>query len=872
MSAPAIAAKSDPGGVAVGAAGASAAGLPPYLTALTQIALSPGGNPTALLLPETRRIAETVALLSARCLASSARKDISEMLASLQPGHRVRVLPDEGIYQFAGTNSEGFYLQLLDVKNKRSLGRMWVPLVEARRLEPTIRKRPMGTADRRSWAAAPVTPWDLFSNANVYGNAALTRVAVVLVGARSDFKETLEGGLGFAAQPGETAHRIGDGLPWGEIDDEGVPRVVSPPNANGLPVIAVARDHISARRFAANCAPGTLTVISTKTEDALGDRSSVDAIAERHAFLLVAPSRARTELSARRLAGWTVLELSGSSILEAKPTGVRFIDRVVTASSWMKTPPSVLAEPSTELERAFDALDTFGRTAGEFVEDDEDVAECASILRETFFDVSDWLGCPNDEELAGVAEAQNFVTKRRSRLNSVVGETASGAAIELMNAIAAFADKAKSQTLTPKGACLLRLATSAQQGGQYRQVITVGHGQTAKAVAVFLDSFGQPMSCVTPSELARRDTVDRINVLSMMRREAFARLVDPWAAPRMMFLGYRHETEIYKRRLAAREWQIRQLQVDDRILQRFPFLNGASRALGEAPDEPAPTVSEPLAPILRPMRQPQAHRPGEQIRPARFCRFAGRSWMAVTDDHSFARVQESEDKGTQIATVSGRDLQVGDVLLVREGSEKDIVREAAELQVGKEGYAKLRQRADYWRRALMASDLTPENLRRALAEHGLDRGLPTIRYWLADVGPIGPSDPHAAIPMIAAALGKQGNMAPWNQCLDAIHSVRRLHVEAGFRLTQILLAECGQSVLEHSEHETAFELSMGTVWLLEVEQLESRRPDWPVGQINRIVWESDSWKRRLLARQRPEQVMDFTFDDFTFLIDGELTT
>jgi hypothetical protein len=234
--------------------------------------------------------------------------------------------------------------------------------------------------------------------------------------------------------------------------------------------------------------------------------------------------------------------------------------------------------------------------------------------------------------------------------------------------------------------------------------------------------------------------------------------------------------------------------------------------------------------------------------------------MAVTEEHSFARVHEDAMKGAQVATSEGRDLQVGDLILVREGSDKDIVRETAELRIGREKYAALRQRAGLWSQALKQSHLTPGALQALMAEQGLDRGLPTIRWWLSDLGPIGPSDAQISVPQIASALGKDPTSGPWKACVDAILTVRSLHVEAGFRLTQMLLAECGQSVLEHSENETPFEMTMGTVWLLEVQQLDARRPDWPAGQVNRLIWESDTWRRRLLARNRRAETLDLDID------------
>jgi hypothetical protein len=219
--------------------------------------------------------------------------------------------------------------------------------------------------------------------------------------------------------------------------------------------------------------------------------------------------------------------------------------------------------------------------------------------------------------------------------------------------------------------------------------------------------------------------------------------------------------------------------------------------------------------------------------------------MAFTDDHAVARLNLNEQK---VGTILARELQPGDLIIVREGGEKDILREVAEQLIGVETYGHLRRAAGFWRGQIRASEYKPEQLRKLLQEEGLDRGLPTLRYWMSEEGPIGPHDPEVSLPIIAAALGESPDSREWAACLSAIHNLRRLHVTTGFKLTQVLLHECGEAIQEHSEHETPFELSLGTVWLLEVEQVEAERRPWPYTQVNRIQWESDSWRRRLLRR------------------------
>ena len=834
----------------VGPAGAFTAPLPEWVALLREAAVAATGTPIAILLPDTTLAGEIAALLCAR---NAPARRASKVLSSMSAGDRVRVLPKEGVYDFVGAGEGGYWLQLRDKKNRESEGRLWIPPRDATRLQPTRRKAPLGSANRQQWAPLSPTAWDKFSGSPLYGNAALSHLTVVLIGARAEFMAAL-GATGFSGATGEPGLSVASGLPWGSVEEGGELELLQPEAASGEPLVALARDHISARRLAAKFPPKSLIFISTRAEDALNDRTSVELLAERHTCLVIAPGRLRDGFAQRREDGWSVAELSGSAILNAQPTGIRSLDRISEASGWMRRPPASLAQRSCELEEAFHLLDAFGRAAEPHLEQDDDIAEAARLLRQSFFEASDWLGAPSQEDLAELATIRDEILKLSPRLRSIAGEGAADSARAIVATLELFAKEARGKAMTPKGECLLTLADKAHSGATFNQVIVTGHRRTAAAVGVFLDMAGTPMQCLTPTELAGLSDVRRVNVLSVMRREAFMRLVDPWPAPDLMFLGYQHEVDIYRQRLTGRQRLIDRLRPDEATVRRVPRLAVAASQPKVVPSKPEPPLRDPFAPLPRPVRRPQVSA-GELARPARYCSFAGHSWMAITDDHTVARVATVRGQKAQVAGALARDLQAGDLILVREGGDKDILREMAEQIAGAETYARQRHEADLWRRKLRATGLAVERLRQLLAEEGLERAISTLRYWICREGPIGPNDPDASLPLIAIAIGENPEGKEWKSCLAAVHAMWKLHVTAGFRLTSVLMQECGEAIFDHSEHETALELNFGTVWLLEIEQIGAERRPWPYTQVNRIQWELDAWKRRLL-RESSRKIVD----------------
>lgn len=488
-------------GLCLGSIGGQAVPIPPWIELLKDAAIAAAGTPVAIVLPDTTLAAEVVALLCAREVAASYIRSPTEVLADLPMGHRVRVLPNEGIYEFCGPGDGGFWLQLLDVKNRRTDGRLWLPPRDASRLEPTKRKRPLGDAGRQHWAPLSPTIWDHFAGSTFNGNAALSRLSVVLIGTRSNFDKALQT-LGFAGLPGETGMGVSDGLPWGRVDEDGELELVHPPGAAGEPLIAVARDHVSARRLAARFPPGSLLFISTRADDALNDRTSVELLAERHACLVLAPGRLREGFAGRRAQGWSVTDLGGSPLLSAEPVGIPALDRIPATSAWMKRSHSTLSQPSGDLADAFRLLDVFGRHAGEHIEEDDDVDETARLLRQAFFEASGWLAAPDAEDLEELAGARREVQSLAPRVKSVAGEKAVDAAMSMLAALERFAGAASDKAMTPKGECVLRLADKAQAGPTFRQVIVTGHRRTSSDVSAFLEAVGAPMRCVTPAELA----------------------------------------------------------------------------------------------------------------------------------------------------------------------------------------------------------------------------------------------------------------------------------------------------------------------------------------------------------------------------------
>lgn len=842
-------------GIGIGVPGTRGTALPELLTVLTDLAKFQSGVPVCTLLPAVEMLPQLLALILAaeRCGQNQLTPDA--LIETLEKDQLVRVLPDEGIYKFAGREGGVFWLQSLTAKG----GKFAVPRREAWRIQPTLLKRPFGEPNRHAWRAPVPLAWDEFAGCRLSNNTALARLAIVLIGTRTDFQGALNA-IGLAAQAGDAVQTVGSGLPWGAVEDDGQVVLLHPNATCGEPVIAIAPDHASARKLAAHHASGSLIFISGRVDSALAERTSVELIAENHSFTLIAANRRREEVAEFRRHGWKIVELSGAGEGGSK-TGMQSIDRIASISSSARNEPRFLMVECSEIEEAFSALNVFNTAAERFV-DDDGVADCAALLRHVFFSACDWLGPVSSEGFAAVEANCRELKRLLPKVRMIAGAEASDAVTKLIHHVLELAARSKSDGVTPRGSALISAVTDAPDAGNEALVVVAGHSTSVSSIAAFLDAFGKARTCTTPKGLENGSDVCSVIGLSLLRREAFERFVDPWPAQYVSFLGFAHEVEIYRRRLSARRHLIVSLQPDSDLVRHVPKVMKfappvSDRSTDVLPSQHPTALLEPVE--LLPRRNPVVS-PGDQTREARFCRFTGLSWMPVTDDHSIARVHGGIDGKMQVSTTAGRQLQAGDLILVREGGGRDVVRDIAEETLGNAQYAALRERAGYWLATLRGLGLEPRELQRELKAHEINRGTQAIRNWLMDEGPIGPNDPEKTFAAIAAIAGQQANDRRWKECLEAVHTVWRLHMRAGFQLTETLVAECGGSLLEFQENETPIELSVGRAWLLEVSQIETARRSWPHGQVNRIQWESDAWRRRLLQRLPSPQLRDLIID------------
>ncbi|WP_237478296.1 hypothetical protein [Lichenibacterium dinghuense] len=824
-------------------------------------------KPICIVLPSTDQVSETVGLMAAiECLAVDLEGTRPAFREGLRPGKRVRLGPGGEVFELDAVNADGsLRLRMMDKATYKSNGTRYASADRAFWFEPTTRHQPLGTQHTKFVAPQP-NQLDMLLGSQLFANTGLVRTRVILAGMRKSFHRTLAS-LPLVSVEGPALMPVRRVLPFGGLDAAGKAYVIEPSGSAGQPMIAIERELLDLERacLAEDIEPGSRLVLTDRLDMVLRDLSLAGRIAERQRLILFVEARRRSEIAFLADKGWVVWEPTAHEIIGAGPSEIRMgssgIDASLRAAAGetLRTPGFISCKSHT-LRRADAALAHLGlRLGDESVEEEEWVEDLLSGAQNLFFSCANWLTVPEDAELDSAVAAADAIRRAADRIGTRLGPEGAGAAVEFADAVDNFRALAVGGSLTAKGGELLRLARTASES-TYRQIFVTGNRQSRERADAFFRRHDLETRCVAVRELAQEGDRASIVGFSVMRRDLFERLVDPWPSANTLFLGYEFETDCYRRRLGRRDALRRAMRLDVKARTKLTSIAGA-----RFPEPRYEASMQPLAPAdidhldgfdratrewswVRRITIPAPSR-GEETCEARIVRFAGRSWSAMTAEHEITLLVPSDGGQTYVREAHTADLAPETRIVVREGGDRDVIRLLAQDIKGEKGYEALRQHSSLWRRVLQAASVDHSAIHRRLELVGVRRHPATVRAWLHNAALIGPRSVDDVEAIARAFPDQTIRPAAWKACTDAIAELRALHQTAGAKLTDLLSRRCGKMLLEPSDTELAIDLGIGTVWVLEVAGVEDEARECPASYVNRLHWQDPVWKSGLLTSQ-----------------------
>jgi hypothetical protein len=218
--------------------------------------------------------------------------------------------------------------------------------------------------------------------------------------------------------------------------------------------------------------------------------------------------------------------------------------------------------------------------------------------------------------------------------------------------------------------------------------------------------------------------------------------------------------------------------------------------------------------------------------------FLTESYKANVVTHLIDAVIEQEDERADIRQSSVEDLRPGDVLLFHKGSDKDVIRIAADAILP----SGVRTTSSLWRRSLLkyVSDgaMTTEEVWRRLKSAGCQLTQNTIGLWLEDEDMIAPKH-ERDIRIIVEVTSDKAFIDGIDDVLRAISEVRGAHLRASHQLAKQVMANAVNILKIESEPSQLVEIGPN-VFVTRIVEIDDQTSLVRSSLTNRLL-EAEQW-------------------------------
>ena len=823
---------------------AAGAPLPRFLGTLHALVAAAPQPLTCVILP---RVQEASHLLAVSAALSRFRAHFGDLVAEharteFKFGELVRVLPSNLVYAFDGYFEAryGHHFRL------RVLGRRGseVRSCDAReilRLQRTDRPSPRG-GTYSDLGRIELTPLDRLLGVRTLGNASILRPEVLLQSSRSAF----EAFLGNIAVPddGPAPVSLGALLPWGIVCADG--SLSRHDGSDGAPLCAITSNS-ERLRLAATSLPAGAAWVVIDGAHRLQNLEQLHSVAERQRVLILAAPSEHDQIEALRGAGVVVWQPDAADLLEEQEESLPAVGASVLRAVRVLRELTVRPVPVSEdrLDQAAQCLREAERSIGEDTDLSarEIIGSCFGLL----LDLAEWYLPPQQGLAEDASRRLRAISDRLWMVSHFMPAPASHSIRCAIEALESYLHQYRG-TSTPKLAALTAVLDELETSGQPYALLTRSDAATGPLSSYVPPRW--PHAIVARVRGAPHESELKTIVLgSWPRQSLLDQLVGSCAAPDIRVVSYGYEQRwlagyVRRRELARRSWRI---EGPERT--RLLGLPASDRPTTQ-PRSTTPVEIASLDELLAAVRMegfrargrkgtPGAEADSVDVVEACYVGFAGQTYAHLTPTHRVPRVNailrgQRSAKGA-VEQVVVEDLQPGDSILFRNVGDSDVISLLAEQMYGSR-YVDARKLAEEWRPVLRRIGSEASYIHRQLRRYGLSQQLSTVHRWLHDPSLIGPQN-EADLRIIADVARDRWLQDHHTEVFEAIRNVRGAHMSAGTRLTDILLAELPDKLSMIGDRETRLELTLGDVWIVQVEEVLTVAEPRSYVEVNRLLWD-----------------------------------
>ena len=822
--------------------------VPWFYALLLSAALNREPGATCFVLDKTHG---TTALAAVFLALSRLQEDSSRLIeeyakTAMIKGQLVQVKPSDFVYEYDGL-WEGFPDQFrLKVQDKEEWRNF--PISEVLRLEPTTRKRPKGTLISKL-GVFEQSSIDELLDITTFGNDSIIRNTVMLYMSQARFAGITEQ-VFLTPSTSDRHYRLSDFLPWGTVGPGGEIKVADSTQVIGEPLIAVTRVPQDLAAAAVASPEGSKLVLVDGVRGITNDLQAFDDIADRQRVVILALPDEIEETSYLRDRNHPVWYLSSSEITlgedhsENRSRGSIVGKTVRLADLRDKSQVVPVHCQSEELQAVAESLESIATVINQS-EEPLETSESAELLTRLYGILLEYSeSCFEISEGTKVELQSTWDTLIRNQMwmdPDIVKDFKS--VFDVLTGIAS-----RRVGVNEKANALLDTLTESDK----RWVIASRSSRVADCLRAELSSQGDSSPVYPIQALNAEDEWEGIILLAWPGRRRFTRLrnlaitkhvrVLTYPFEHRWLLGHQNHEHFLRNNYKIENTERAEiLGIDSELLHTIEPAVGSSPSVDVPKEQPMLDFEKRFA--RRHLSRPSRALSGDELRSARMVEFYGGCCAFLTE---WSQVYVLNDLITEIQVEGGRlrmasatDLSIDDFVLFRASGDKELTRLLAEDELGIEEYQRIRATAERWKHSLHRLGSSPETIRRRLAQHGLDRTLPTIARWMENPDLISPHSYESEIEIIAKASNDTKLLDELSSVMDAISTIRGAHIRAGNQLTKLIIAEVRNRLGHLDEQPVLLDLVFGQAWVVQVETIDLELREYAVDQVNRLLWTDD---------------------------------
>lgn len=822
--------------------------IPWFFGFILAAAVKPSPGACCFVLEKTQGTTAVAALLAALVRLQhdfpSQVKHYAEV--ALQRGQRVKVRPSNFVYEYEGLWEDlpGFFkLKLIGENSWRSF-----PLTDILRLEPTDRIKPKGVGSSDLGTFEP-SPLDHLLDLTTCGNNSIVCNTVLVNMTQARFARVLDS---IALTPKHTKQhsQLSHFLPWGSIGHDGILKPNDPYQVTGEPLIATTNVLEDLALATSLSEIASKVVFIDGARRLARDLQAFDDITDRQRTVVLASPDENEELNLLNNRGCPIWHMSADEVLigEAYTNGrarQSLVGATIRAAKIRKRFNLKKIDCRDDL---LEAVAASLAHAAEIIKGKEETTEADAILARLFRILLECSECcfgVGEDTVSDLRSVQGYMVQHAKWLGKEIADIFEDAINKLDQAIPRDFGRQKAEAL---------LNTITEQ--DIRWAILTRSSRVAERLREEEDILGHDLPILPVSTVSPNHEYRGIILLAWPNARRFTRLKNLSVTAEIRILTYPFESAWllhHQKQEHAWRWSNRIgedtcssiLGIDRHLLSGLDVTKSEEKP--RYPRETSldlPALELEKRVMQRQNVQPPTATDDEDSREARLVQFFGGCHALLTEWAELPVLNDLIDSGkgerVKLTSATASRLSTNDFVLFRDSGDKEFLRLIAEEILGEEEYRSTRDLAERWKSALrrFQASLAPAELQQKLANHGIKRTLSTIVGWLDNPDRIGPRN-HDDIEIIAKITADTELLSSKDEVKSAISRIRGAHLAAGMQLTKLILGELHGKLNELDDQPTLLDLDYGHAWVVQIESVHIEKQNYPVGQVNRLLWSAD---------------------------------